>query len=127
MCIRDRGQRRKLGLTGGTQNPVYVIEIDPATNQVIVGEEDQLYRDQLWASRVNFISGSIPDTPLEVTAKIRNKATEARAKIASGKELMEIHFEKPQRAITPCQAVVFYQDEEVLGGGIIETKVPLLV
>jgi len=118
------GQRRNLGLNKGTPKPVYVIEINPDINQVTVGEEIQLYRHKLWASAVNFISGSLPDNPLEVTAKIRYKATEAKATISYEKQFMEIYFEKPQRAITPGQAVVFYKDEEVLGGGIIETKLP---
>ncbi len=121
------GQRRKLGLSGGTGVPVYVVAIEAEANRVVVGAEEDLYRGTLWASEVNYISGSVPDGPVEVTAKIRYKATESSASLIPHEGWAEIRFQKPQRAVTPGQAVVFYQGEEVVGGGIIETQTPAAV
>ena len=65
------GQRRKLGLNGNSENPVYVTDIDPNTNTVEVGNEQLLYKNQLWASKINFISNKNIDDELKVKAKIR--------------------------------------------------------
>ncbi len=119
------GQRRKLGLAGGTGEPVFVVDIDVESNRVVVGSEDNLYKSTLWASGVNYVSGHAPESALEVTAKIRYKASEAAATLIPKDGWAEIRFDRPQRAITPGQAVVFYRGEEVIGGGIIETKGPL--
>jgi tRNA-specific 2-thiouridylase len=119
------GQRRKLGLNGNTDKPVYVVKIDPATNRVVVGSEDDLFSSTLWASRVNFTMGEIPARPFEVTAKIRYKASESPATLIPHGDWAEIRFQDPQRSVTPGQAVVFYRGEEVVGGGIIEIEAPV--
>ena len=119
------GQRRRLGLQGNTGTPLYVVEIDPETSQVVLGQEDELYRNNFWASRINFISGETPDGSIEVTAKIRYKANHLPATLVPHGDWAEIRFEQPQRAVTPGQAVVFYQGEEVVGGGIIELEAPV--
>ena len=121
------GQRRKLGLPGGTESPVYVVEIDPERNRVVVGPEEGLYRDRLWASGVNYISRPPNEEAFEATAKIRYRAREARATVSPRGDWAEIRFQEPQRAVTPGQAVVFYWGEEVVGGGIIETRVSVAV
>ena len=118
------GQRRGLGLSGNTGSPMYVVEIDPESNRVTLGPQEALYRAQFWASRVNFLSGSVPDAPVEVTAKIRYKASEAPATLYPQRAGAEVRFQEPQRAVTPGQAVVFYDGEEVVGGGIIELEAP---
>ena len=118
------GQRRGLGLNGNTRNPVYVVAIDAESNQVTLGAEDELFRASFWASGVNFISGDIPNGPIEVNAKIRYKAREAPATVIPDGESAEIRFDQPQRAVTPGQAVVFYRGEELIGGGIIEPGPP---
>jgi tRNA-specific 2-thiouridylase len=105
---------------------MYVVEIDPAANRVVVGDESDLYRSSLWASRLNFPSGHAPTAPLEVTAKIRYKASEAPASLLPGDGWAEVRFQEPQRAVTPGQAVVFYQGQELVAGGIIETEPPSL-
>ena len=105
---------------------MYVVEIDAAGNRVVVGTESELYRTSLWASRVNFPSGSTPTAPLEVTAKIRYKASEAPASLLAGDGWAEVRFEEPQRAVTPGQPVVFYQGDELVAGGIIELQPPSL-
>ena len=118
------GQRRRLGLNGNTGEPVFVVKIDADSNTVVVGAEKDLMRHKFWASRVNFISGNIPNGPIKVTAKIRYKAKAAVATISPVDDFIQIDFDEPQRAITPGQAVVFYNGDEVLGGGIIETDEP---
>ena len=103
---------------------MYVVKIDSETNQVVLGREDELLRDTFWASRMNFTSGETPHGPVEVNAKIRYKAKQEPATLVAKDGWAEIRFDSPQRAITPGQAVVFYQGEEVVGGGIIELERP---
>ncbi len=116
------GQRRGLGLASG--EPRYVVRLEPETNQVVVGPESALYRDRFWTSRVNYVLGVAPKGSVEVGVKIRYKFEEARAVLQPGRDGALISFEKPQRSITPGQAAVFYQDDVVLGGGIIERDLP---
>ena len=118
------GQRRGLGLSGNTGTPVYVVRIDTESNQVILGPEEALYRSTLWASNMNFPSGELPKERLEVSAKIRYKASESPAVLTVRGDWAEVRFEEPQRAVTPGQAVVFYKGEELVAGGIIEPGPP---
>ena len=111
------GQRRGLGIAG--QRPLYVTGIDPATANVIVGLEEELYSDTLWAGEVSYVSGLEPDDTVEVTVKIRYKSPETEATLQPHGSCALISFQNPQRAITPGQAVVFYRGDEVLGGGRI--------
>ena len=119
------GQRRGLGLKGNSGEPMFVTQINADNNQITLGKQEDLFQSDFWASKVNFTGTDLPQGPLNVTAKIRYKATEAPATLEYGNGVAQIHFEEPQRAITPGQAVVFYQGEEVLGGGIIELKNPI--
>ena len=112
------GQRRGLGVV--SREPLYVLSIDRVSNRVVVGSDEQLLRSELVASEVSFVSGEAPQEPVEVTAKIRYKSPEARAMLYPEGERVRLVFEEPQRAITPGQAVVFYDGDVVLGGGIIE-------
>jgi tRNA-specific 2-thiouridylase len=118
------GQRRGLGLKGHTGSPVYVVDIDPATDRVTLGPNESLYRTGFWASNVNFLTGEPLQGPVEITAKIRYKASESPATLTVRGDRAELRFLEPQRAITPGQAVVFYDGEEVLGGGTIELEHP---
>ena len=118
------GQRRGLGLNGNSGKPMYVIKIDADTNQVVLGAEDELLRDELWASDVKYTSGVAPEGPMEVGAKIRYKATMSPATLTPHDGWAEIRFHEPQRAITPGQAVVFYIGDQVVGGGTIEVDAP---
>ena len=104
---------------------MFVTQINADNNQITLGKQEDLFQSDFWASKVNFTGTDLPQGPLNVTAKIRYKATEAPATLEYGNGVAQIHFEEPQRAITPGQAVVFYQGEEVLGGGIIELKNPI--
>ena len=111
------GQRRGLGLATG--KPLFVIGVNASNSQVIVGEKEHLLSDTLWASRVNFVV-SPPSVPIKVTAKIRYKALEEPASLFAREGSAVLKFERPQRAITPGQAVAFYNEDELIGGGIIE-------
>ena len=112
------GQRRGLGLA--SREPLYVLAIDPVDSRVVVGANEQLLRKELHAGEVNYISGEPPPQPVAVTAKIRYKSPEAKAMLYPEGQRARIVFEEPQRAITPGQAVVFYDGDIVLGGGIID-------
>ena len=120
------GQRRKLGLKGHNPEPMFVTKISSDDNRVILGSEADLYTKEFWASRVNFINGILPDRSLKVMAKIRYKAQPSPAIIEEVDGFFHIEFDEPQRAITPGQAVVFYIDDEIVGGGIIETESPVV-
>lgn len=118
------GQRRGLGLQGNSGSPLYVIGIDADANRVVLGSSDELMNVSLWASRLNFIADEAPSGPIEVDAKIRYKASASAATLTPRGDFAELRFHEPQRAITPGQAVVFYQGDEVIGGGIIESGAP---
>ncbi len=112
------GQRKGLGIS--SPKPLYVVELEPETNRVIVGDELALERDEFAVDRCNWIAFEDPPEEFEVTAKIRynhpGTAATVRA-LADGKAAVKLHT--PQRAITPGQAAVFYQHDVVLGGGWI--------
>ena len=118
------GQRRGIGLEGNTGSPRYVVNIDAMTNRVTVGPEDSLYRERLWASRVNYTIGEPPMGPIRVNARIRYKATDAPATLVPMGDSVEVSFDEPQRAVTPGQPVVFYDGDRVIGGGYIELNAP---
>ncbi|HHY37050.1 MAG TPA: tRNA 2-thiouridine(34) synthase MnmA, partial [Firmicutes bacterium] len=113
------GQRRGLGLTA--PEPLYVVDIDRERNAVIVGSREELYRQELIAEDLNFIAVPTLVEPLQVTAMIRYNAPEVRAEISPlpGDEVL-VRFAEPVRAPTPGQSVVFYQEDLVVGGGIIK-------
>ncbi len=112
------GQRRGLGLAA--HEPLYVLSINPDNNRVVVGTNDQLLSSELIANEVSYVSDEPPQVPTDVTAKIRYKSPEAKAMLYPQGQQARLVFEEPQRAITPGQAVVFYRDDVVIGGGIIE-------
>lgn len=112
------GQRRRL--PPSNRGPLFVTHIDAETATVTVGPLELLYSDSLTAGRLNWVSISRPSAQLAVQARIRYNAHAARAAIAPIGDAVVCRFEQAQRAITPGQAVVFYDDERVLGGGIIE-------
>ncbi|RKD27922.1 tRNA (5-methylaminomethyl-2-thiouridylate)-methyltransferase [Caminicella sporogenes DSM 14501] len=116
------GQRKGLGLSLG--KPAYVINIIPEKNQVVIGENKDVFSFKLIAQDVNFISVDKLTKPLKVQAKIRYSAKPAEAVVKPlEKDKVIVEFENPQRAITPGQAVVFYDGDILVGGGIIEKAV----
>jgi tRNA-specific 2-thiouridylase len=112
------GQRKGLGLS--LKEKGYVIDIDPETNKVVIGENDKLFSNALIADDLNLISIESLETEMKVTAKIRYAAKEAAAVMKPiGNGRVQVIFEDMQRAITPGQAVVFYDGDVVVGGGTI--------
>ena len=112
------GQRHGLGLS--SSQPLYVIRIEPESNRIVLGPVEELYSQRLIADRLNWISGKPPRDPITVMAKIRYKSKEAQAILFPRNGSVDVHFAQPQKAVTPGQAVVFYNGDEVLGGGIID-------
>jgi tRNA-specific 2-thiouridylase len=112
------GQRKGLGIT--TARPVYVIELDAANNRVIVGDDSALDRDEFTVDGCNWIPFDKLTEPIEVTAKIRYNHPGTPATVTpQGNGSAKVKLHEPQRAITPGQAAVFYQDDLVVGGGWI--------
>jgi tRNA-specific 2-thiouridylase len=120
LALYTIGQRKGIGISG--PEALYVIALDAAENAVVVGTKSELGRNGCIAQGVNYISGEIPSVPFRATAKIRYKAHEAACTITPlPNSAAHIHFDEMQRDITPGQAVVFYDEEAVTGGGIIST------
>jgi tRNA-uridine 2-sulfurtransferase len=115
------GQRKGLGLSGSpTGAPMYVVALNPSDAQVVVGPKSSLERTTLTASGVNWIVEE-PAGPRRVTAQIRHRHQAAPASVRSLPDSRaEVVFDAPQIAITPGQAVVFYDGEVVVGGGWID-------
>lgn len=112
------GQRKRLGISAPTAK--YVIRVESDTNTVVVGEENDLYSTHLVAKDLNLIAVEILPAGLAVTAKIRYNTKDSAAFVRPlFKGMADVDFEQPQRAITPGQAVVFYQEDVVVGGGTI--------
>jgi tRNA-specific 2-thiouridylase len=112
------GQRKGLGLS--SPQPLYVIELDAENNRVVVGDDTALDRDEFTVDRCNWIPFDQPGEPFDVTAKIRYNHPGTPATVTpcgNGQAKVKLHL--AQRAITPGQAAVFYQDDLVVGGGWI--------
>lgn len=115
------GQRKGLNLAMG--QPVFVLELRRKTNEVVIGNAEDVYSDRLYANRLNFMAAEDLEGEMEVEAKIRygHKGAPCTIKKTAEDEVLCI-FSEPQRAITPGQAVVFYKDDYVFGGGTIVRK-----
>jgi len=109
------GQRGGLGIAAKT--PLYVVEIDAAKNKVVVGQKKDLYSIGLFAGDVNILTD---DLPTEMGAKIRYRKKSALCSVQKEANKLKVVFKEAQESITPGQAVVFYEGDEVLGGGVIE-------
>lgn len=113
------GQRKGLNLSLG--KPVFVVEIRPETNEVVVGGADDVFSDYLICSSLNWMAvDGLHGGEMRVTAKIRYSHKGSGCVIREiGDDLVECCFDEPQRAVTPGQAVVFYDGDYVVGGGVI--------
>ncbi len=112
------GQRKGLGVATGS--PLYVLQIKGDARQVVVGGGENLYSNTLRVHRINLISVDDLHVPMRVSVKIRHRHEPAAALIEkSGDDEILVTFDEPQRAITPGQAAVFYDDDVVVGGGWI--------
>jgi tRNA-specific 2-thiouridylase len=112
------GQRKGLGVATGS--PLYVIQINGEKRQVVVGNQEELYSKTLLTKRINLISVAELSQPMRVGVKIRHRHAPAMAAIEqTGKDEILAIFDEPQRAVTPGQAAVFYDEDIVVGGGWI--------
>ena len=114
------GQRKGIGIAA--REPLYVIATNPATQQVVVGSNDELLRERFFVNQMNWISIAGLSEPRLAQVKIRNRHVAAPATLhpTADPNRVEVVFDEPQRAVTPGQGAVFYDDDLVLGGGWIE-------
>ena len=113
------GQRRGLGIAH--EKPLYVVQIERAKNQIIAGEKEELDCLEFTAKGVNWVAFDEPSEPVRAEVKVRYRHDPALATIyALENNRARVVFDEPQRAITPGQATIFYDGEEVVGGGWIE-------
>ena len=112
------GQRKGLGIAMG--HPVFVVEIKPDTNEVVVGDDREVFALKLYADRINLMAVENIEYGMRAKAKIRysHEGADCTLKMVE-KDLLECVFDQPQRAITPGQALVLYKDDYVIGGGTI--------
>ena len=111
------GQRKGLGISNPV--PLFVLGFNPLKNEVIVGEESELYKKEITVSDINLLLVDEINEWMEVTVKTRYSAKEAKAKIIQDGSNIKVVFDEPQKAITPGQSAVFYIDDIVVGGGKI--------
>ncbi len=114
------GQRKGLGLAMG--HPVFVTEIRPDTNEVVIGENEDVFTSELYADQVNWMSiDGLHGKPLQARGKIRYSHKGAACTLTeAGEDRIHVVFDEPVRAVTPGQAVVFYDEENcIIGGGTI--------
>ena len=113
------GQRKGLGLA--LKKPAYVLELDTEQNQVVLGDNEELFTRELTADNFNWVSTAVPGGDIRASARIRYRHREAPAVISPlSDDSVRIIFDEPQRAITRGQSVVIYDGDYVLGGGIIK-------
>lgn len=112
------GQRKGLGISA--PEPLYVIQVDPKNNRVVVGSSDDLLKRDMTVNRVNWIAFADLTEPTRVQVKIRSRAEEAPATLTRNDDgTVLVTFDEAQRAVTPGQAAVFYDGDIVVGGGWI--------
>lgn len=113
------GQRRGLGIAA--PHPLYVLGFRPEANQLVVGPESELYRQEMEIAEINLLTGKCLNVPMDIQIKIRYASPAVPARLLSCGDLgrLKVCFREPQKAITPGQAAVFYEGEIVLGGGKI--------
>lgn len=112
------GQRKGLGISYSV--PLFVLGFNPVRNEVIVGEESELYKKEILVTDINLLLVDEIKEPIDVEVKTRYSAKVAKAQIMQNENEIKVVFEEPQRAITPGQSAVFYVDDIVLGGGKIK-------
>ena len=114
------GQRKGLGIS--YKVPLFVIGFNKQNNQVIVGEEEELYKKEIVVTDINLLLVDDVEKEMEVEVKTRYSSKSAKAKIKQYGNEIKVIFDEPQRAITPGQSAVFYIDDIILGGGKIVSK-----
>lgn len=114
------GKRKGLGISG-FKEPMYVVGIDAPNNRVIIGPKAALYSGTLHATNVSWTRGHAPAEAFEARIKIRNlyRAAAARVQVSADGKTLQAHFQEPQLSITAGQSAVLYDEDVVLGGGVI--------
>ena len=115
------GQRRGLPSRGGAE-PLFVVDLDAETNTVVAGDNGELMAEGLIADELSFVSGEVPEGEVDVQTRIRYRSEPVPSVLRIEGDRAEVLFERPQRAVTPGQAAVFYEGERVLGGGTIVAR-----
>lgn len=116
------GQRKGLGLAAG--RPLYVVEVDQKNNAIIVGDDREVFFVSLIAGDLNYIAVPEPKEPLPVAIRVRYHASEVEGLLTPLPEgTARVDLERPERAVTPGQSVVFYSCDDVVGGGVIECAI----
>ncbi len=118
VALHTVGQRRGLGVATG--EPVFVTEIEPETNTVVVGSAADLLKRECVVDEVNWIEGAPPSEPIRAWAKTRYRARDVPCTVLPAERGLRVVFDEPQRAVTPGQALCLYDGEYVLGGGTID-------
>jgi tRNA-specific 2-thiouridylase len=115
------GQRRGIGIPG--PEPYYVVSLDIKQNRLVIGSESELAAEQCMVTHINWIDAEMSDKPVSVQTRIRYRHQEADSMLTPlGQSRAMVRFSKPQYAIAPGQAAVFYQGSRVLGGGWISSQ-----
>lgn len=113
------GQRKGLGVSA--PEPLYVIELDAVNNRVIVGDRTKATQSECTVNRVNWVSIAEPTAPIHAEVQIRYRSTPVGVTVIPlENSRVRLVFDEPQVSITPGQAAVWYENDKVLGGGIIE-------
>jgi tRNA-specific 2-thiouridylase len=112
------GQRKGLGIAA--REPLYVVAIDAEKNEVVLGHENDTFSAGAVVAYPTFVSGAPPAAEFRATARIRYRHPGAPCSVRVGEKRLEVAFDAPQRSVTPGQALVLYDRDEVLGGGWIE-------
>lgn len=118
-----RGQRSGLGLSLG--RPAYVVDLDPATNTLFVGEDEETASAEVDVREVVWSVGAPPPGPVRATVQIRSRHAAASSVLTPTEKGVHVRFDVPQRAVAPGQAAVFYDEDRVIGGGTLCRSVPV--
>jgi tRNA-specific 2-thiouridylase len=114
------GQRKGLEIAVG--EPLYVLEIKPETNTVVLGKESDLQRNGMWVRGINMVKYESLTESTEAITKIRYKDTGTLSDIEQHGSLMKVNFRSHVKGIAPGQSAVFYEGTDVIGGGWIQTS-----
>ncbi len=110
------GQRKGLGAFG---KPMYVLSIDAKNNAVIIGDNNELFKEEIYIKDISFLAGKAPNNQLQCEVKIRCAARPAKATLTLSGDMGKILFQEPQRAAAPGQTAAIYIDDILIGGGTI--------